>query len=237
MCTVTYLPIEHQQFLFTSNRDESPQRAANSIQRSIISNGKTLLYPQDRQAKGTWIAISDTGQLVCILNGAFVRHQRRASYRMSRGLMALQFFDHQDAPHFFAAFDFMDIEPFTMIIYDQGLLYDLHWDEADPHVRPLDPAASHIWSSCTLYTPELQAKREQWFADWQRQQEHYTSENITNFHRTGGEKDPENDLVMSRYGLVQTTSITHVKAEKDAYTMEYHNLLTGQVAQQQLKGH
>lgn len=236
MCTVTYLPITHQQFLFTSNRDESPQRAASNIQRTI-SNGKTLLYPQDSQAKGTWIAFSDTRQLVCILNGAFERHQRKAAYRMSRGLMALQFFEYQDATHFFDAFNFTGMEPFTMIIYDQDKLYDLHWDEVDTNVRLLDPDTSHIWSSSTLYTSELQTKREQWFANWRAQQTVYTSENITRFHRTGGENDPENDLVMNRHGLVQTTSITHIQVNREAFSMKYHNLLTDNMEEEQLALH
>lgn len=233
MCTVTYLPRGEDQFLFTSNRDEAPSRAASAIQRSL-SKGKTLLYPQDSQAKGTWIAISDANQLVCILNGAFERHQRKPSYRMSRGIMALQFFEAENAEAFFKTFTFEGMEPFTMIIYDNGQLYDLHWDENDPNIRLLDPGKSHIWSSCTLYTPELQAKREQWFAEWMEGSPAFTSESITRFHETGGENDPENDLVMSRYGMVQTTSITHINKQKTLSLMQYHNLLNGQVEEQEV---
>lgn len=233
MCTVTYLPLPEEQFLFTSNRDESPLRAASNIQRSFTA-GKTLLYPQDSYAKGTWIAIADTRQLVCILNGAFVKHKHQPPYRMSRGLMALQFFDYADADHFFKEFAFKGMEPFTMIIYDQGKLYTLYWDETTPHIKLLDPQQTHIWSSSTLYPPALQTKRAQWFANWEAQQDGYTSASIMDFHRTGGEHDPENDLVMNRQGIVQTTSITHIVAGKETYQMQYNNLLDGNTEEQSL---
>lgn len=226
MCTVTYLPTDNDSFLFTSNRDEAPSRAASGIQSRAI-NGKQVFFPQDELAQGTWIASSNNHQLVCILNGAFVVHQRNPPYRMSRGLMALQFFEYANADHFFYDFQFEGLEPFTFIIYDQGKLYDLHWDENDPNVRELAIDQPHIWSSATLYEPERQQQRAQWFAQWQQKQATFESQNILDFHQNAGEGDPAYNLVMNRFGIVQTTSITHLQQSPDSIRMEYFNLLHG----------
>lgn len=224
MCTVTYLPKGDDHFLFTSNRDEAPNRNAIGIT-SEQRGSKTLLFPRDATANGTWIAVSDANQLVCILNGAFVKHKHRPPYRLSRGLMALQFFEYDDAPQFFEEFEFEGMEPFTMIIYDKGKLYDLHWDESDPNIRSLDTTESHIWSSSTLYTPEYQEKREQWFADWKADHPIYTKAGILDFHQHAGEGDPWNDVVMNRMGMIQTVSITSIVKYPEKLEMEYRNLL------------
>lgn len=233
MCTVTFLPTGPDEFLFTSNRDESPLRIASTIQQ-VISGGKLLLYPQDSLAKGTWIAVSDHNQLVCILNGAFQRHRHRPPYRLSRGVMALQFFQFDDAKQFAQSFDFQGMEPFTMVVYDQGQLYDLRWDEQKLHLRELPVAEPHLWSSPTLYDQNWQAKRQEWFQDWLQQQSSFTSEDILHFHHTGGEGDPENDLIMNRLNMVRTTSITHIVKNHRDITLRYKGLLTNKTEQQHL---
>ena len=83
MCTVTFVPTASG-FVFTSNRDEDPKRAATQLVEE--RRGDLLVtFPQDAAAKGTWIAFSDKDQFSCILNGAFEPHQRRENYSMSRG--------------------------------------------------------------------------------------------------------------------------------------------------------
>ena len=127
MCTVTYIPQGKNEFILTQNRDESPNRPADILVKAN-RNGKEILFPQDAGAGGTWIAISDSNQLIAVLNGAFSKHSHEPPYRKSRGIMALEFFDFSDAEHFFRAFDFEGIEPFTMVIYDDGKLFDFRWD-------------------------------------------------------------------------------------------------------------
>ena len=167
MCTVTYIPTGKNKFIFTSNRDEAPKRSATGMVEKKI-DGKALLYPQDALANGTWISISDKNQLVCILNGAFVKHKHRPPYRLSRGIMALDFFSYSTANDFFGKFDFEGIEPFTMIVFDDGKLYEFRWDEKEKHIAQLDISKQYIWASSTLYSEEWQAKRKEWFEDWKK---------------------------------------------------------------------
>ena len=158
MCTVTYIPTGKNKFIFTSNRDEAPKRSATGMVEKDI-DGKVLLFPQDALANGTWISISNKNQLVCILNGAFIKHKHRPPYRLSRGIMALEFFNYPNATDFFKKFNFDGIEPFTMIIFDDGDLYEFRWDEKEKHIAQLDISKQYIWASCTLYTEEWQEKR------------------------------------------------------------------------------
>ena len=113
MCTVTYLPTNDGDFIFTSNRDEDPRRAVGDLQHINSPEGKKLLLPKDR-AGGSWIALSQTGRLACILNGAFTKHQRKLSYRKSRGLILIDFFDWPDALSFWQDYNLIKIEPFTL---------------------------------------------------------------------------------------------------------------------------
>lgn len=152
MCTVTFVPTASG-FVFTSNRDEDPKRAATQLVEE--RRGDLLVtFPQDAAAKGTWIAFSDKDQFSCILNGAFEPHQRRENYSMSRGAMALAYFDYPTIDAFMDAFNFDGIEPFTLLLYNAGDFCELKWDEAELHVRKLSTKDIHLWSSCTLYTQE-----------------------------------------------------------------------------------
>jgi len=228
MCTVTYIPTGKNKFIFTSNRDEAPKRSATGIVEKEI-DGKALLYPQDALANGTWISISNKNQLVCILNGAFVRHERKLPYRLSRGIMALDFFSYSTAEDFFEKFDFKGIESFTMIIFDDGKLYEFRWDEKRKHIFPLDISEKYIWSSCTLYTEEWQAKRRTWFEDWKKKNQTITQTAVLDFHKNGGEGHPNFDIVMRWKDIVRTTSITSISKDEKEMSMRYEDLLTSEI--------
>ncbi len=86
MCTVTYLPIGNDQFILTSNRDESPMRKTIAPKK-YDEQGIALVYPKDELAGGTWIGLSEKNRLVCLLNGGFEIHERKGPYAMSRGLI------------------------------------------------------------------------------------------------------------------------------------------------------
>jgi len=224
MCTVTYLPLGKDQFVLTSNRDESPRRQPEGI---FKNEERGLIYPKEPSQGGTWIAASDNGRLLCLLNGAFVKHKHQPPYKRSRGLLVLDFFDYKDAPSFFENYDFEGIEPFTLVIYDRGNLYQLRWDEKKVHVKELMPTEAYIWSSATLYPAPIQEQRAGWFTDWKCQQGSYRPESAWQFHQEGGKGDIENGLVMYRNdGIVQTVSHTQVTLERDHFKMRYYDRLS-----------
>jgi uncharacterized protein with NRDE domain len=152
MCTVTFVPTE-EGFVFSSNRDEDPQRAAQNLVEDERGDLK-VYFPQDKGASGTWFAYSNADQFACVLNGAFEPHQRKEFYTMSRGIMALAYFDYTTIDEFINTFNFEGMEPFTLILYNKGDFKELKWDEVELHVRSLSVQDIHLWSSATLYNQE-----------------------------------------------------------------------------------
>lgn len=231
MCTVTFLPISKNKFILTSNRDESAARSPENIS-WLEENGQTVIFPRDKGAGGTWIATSSQNKLVCLLNGAFDRHDRNPPYERSRGIMVLAFFQYATAEVFFSEFNFEGMESFTMIIYDNGQLWDFRWDERlqKKFIKSLATNEYHIWSSATLYEKPVQRKREQWLAEWLVDRTDFSSAAILELHKKGGEGDPSIDFMMNRYNyLVQTVSITQVTGSRDRMEMFYHDLIRGKV--------
>ncbi|AUC86091.1 hypothetical protein CW731_12720 [Polaribacter sp. ALD11] len=91
MCTVTYLLLGNNNFILTSNRDETPLRKTIPP-KEYLENGVELTYPKDEIARGIWIGLSDKKRLVCLLNGGFVAHKRKLPYKMSRGIVVKKIF-------------------------------------------------------------------------------------------------------------------------------------------------
>lgn len=224
MCTVSYISKGKNQFILTSNRDENATRSPQNITR-VEENGIELLFPRDNAAGGTWIAVSNTNKVICLLNGAYEQYKRQLPYRTSRGLMALHFFQLPDAQTFFDTFEFEGMEPFTMVTYDDGDLWDVRWDGTKLHKTPLDTEGKYIWASATLYDETAKTKRQKWFAEWQENRTDFSLEAIYKFHRYTGDGDEWNDLVMNRFGLVQTVSITQIIKEEESIEMQYNDLL------------
>ena len=234
MCTVTYIPKDSRGFILTSNRDEQASRSAKKLIRRKELH-QEIIFPQDAKAGGTWIAISSNDKMVCLLNGAFVKHKHQPPYRRSRGLMVLDFFTYLDANTFFAKYEFQGMEPFTMIIYDQGKLIEARWNEEKLHFSTLDIHKSYIWSSATLYSEEVKSKREQWFEHWKNTTPIIDKENILDFHYHAGDGNPYNDVIMNRNGIVQTVSITSIEKGEQFLKMDYQDLLDGNKLQDEIK--
>jgi Transport and Golgi organisation 2 len=224
MCTVTYIPQPGGHFVLTSNRDENAARSPQSLDNEVI-DGARLVFPRDTGAGGTWIVASDTNRVVCLLNGAFVKHKHLPPYKRSRGLMVLDFFRFATAGDFFEKYDFDGIEPFTLIVVDDGQPFELRWDEQQANVRQLDPQGHYLWSSATLYPGEVGELRQQWFRDWLAGREDFSPAAILDFHQTGGQGDDWNGFIMNREGRVQTVSITQVVKNEVGIGLTYNDLL------------
>ena len=228
MCTVTYLPLGNNEFILTSNRDETPMRKTIPPT-DYDEQGVALVYPKDEIAGGTWVGLSEKKRLVCLLNGGFELHQRKGPYRMSRGLIVKKILAIQDAVSFIEDFDFENIEPFTLILVDwnrQLATYELVWDGLEKHFHKI-PQEPRIWSSATLYTSEMKQLRMDWFATWLQANEVFQQQRIIDFHSATDLGTPETSLKMKR-NFVETVSITSIKKEAEL-SMVYHDILKGKI--------
>jgi len=226
MCTVTFIPSRHQ-VCFTSNRDENTLRA-RAIYPEVyrFSTGK-ILFPKDADAGGTWIAVHENGDAVVFLNGGITKHIPNPPYRKSRGLILLELIDSSGPFDVFQSLNLKRIEPFTAIIWQAGNLYECRWDGSAKYVVQPDHSVPHIWSSVTLYGPEVIARREQWFREWLNEHPDPTREDILKFHQFTGDGDSRNDLRMNRDGETFTVSITSLQIDSSGSSIKYLDLRTG----------
>lgn len=225
MCTVTYLPLEKENFIFTSNRDETPLRKTIAPKK-YIENEVELTYPKDEIAGGTWIGISDKKRLVCVLNGGFEKHIRKLPYKMSRGVVVKKVLKQDDALQFINHFDFDDIEPFTLIFVEWKTnlnAYELVWDGSKKHFSKLKNEPK-IWSSSTLYTNEMKKQRQEWFATWLAKNKNYTQKAILDFHTNKDLGTKETSPKMKRK-FVETVSTTSVIKKEDEISMQYFDFI------------
>ena len=69
MCTVTYIPRGKNQFILTSNRDENHSRNTSLLETRLLGT-QPVSFPVDPISGGSWIAISQSNRVACILNAA-----------------------------------------------------------------------------------------------------------------------------------------------------------------------
>ncbi len=221
MCTVTYLPLGNNDFILTSNRDENPLRKTIPPA-SYKENGVELLYPKDELAGGTWIGLSEKKRLVCLLNGGFEKHQRNEYYKMSRGVIVKSMLKSDDFIDFVKKYDFMEIEPFTIVLVDWNNeleTYELVWDGTEKYFTKLSQEAK-IWSSSTLYTEEMKGLRRNWFADWLDNNRKFCQAEILEFHQSTDLGTQETSIKMKR-PFIETVSVTSIKKENKKIGITY----------------
>ena len=229
MCTVTIIPKGKNDFVLISNRDEAPNRISLTPDFYIINKTK-VLFPKDELSGGTWIGLSEKNRMICVLNGGFVYHERKSEYRLSRGIVAKDFMITDALETTVDAYNFKNIEPFTMVIADWNTnlkFYELVWDGTEKHFTQL-PLEPKIWSSSTLYSEAMKAERLQWFNKF-KVENNLDANSLLHFHKTAGKDNDDYGVVMNR-GFVKTTSITQVEKREDVVDMHYESLLNNSVA-------
>lgn len=223
MCTVTIIPLENNDFVLTSNRDEAPNR--KSLEPNTYEyKGENLIFPKDEQSEGSWIGLSENKRLICLLNGGFEIHKRQPEYRLSRGVVVKDLLVSEDIEQAVEDYDLDDIEPFTIVVveWESDLkFYELVWDGFKKHFQKL-ALQPKIWSSSTLYNKTMRNERKQWFDDF-IQGENLNADKMFKFH-TETEKDNMNYGVIMDRGFVKTTSITRVIKSNDVVNMRYFDL-------------
>jgi hypothetical protein len=223
MCTVTFIPAKENIYL-TSNRDEHFTRSPAIFPEKYANDASEIIYPKDKDAGGSWVAMKSSGDAAVLLNGAFTKHVRTHSYRKSRGLVFVEIIKSSHPDIYFDQMELDGIEPFTMVIFFNRRLCEFRWNGNEKYTLHLDPSISHMWSSVTLYNETARSKRKSWFNDWQRSTKNINSESILNFHRSAGADDPENGLIINRDGKICTVSITSIKLSQSDASMTYVDL-------------
>lgn len=224
MCTVTYIPLSHDAFILTSNRDETPMRKTIPPQ-TYAEEGVQITYPKDQLAGGTWIGVSSKNRVICLLNGAFEKHKRKSSYRLSRGVVVKKLLTCDDVLAAIHDFNFIDIEPFTLVSVDWSdgrKATEFVWDGQQKHIKELGDE-SYIWSSSPLYDSHMREERHSWFYNFIASHPNISQKDAIAFHQSEQKNDRKNSILMKRLFVetVSTTSIYKTKNEIELFYIDY----------------
>lgn len=222
MCTVSYIPLADG-YLLTSSRDELINRETLPPM-TYPHSGNNITYPKDVRSGGTWIAGSNNETAVCLLNGAFEKHQKKPTQVISRGEMVIKFLEYDDFDVFIDKFDLNQVEPFTFLILKGRLFYELKWNGDSTFLNKLDIEKPKIWSSPTLYTPEQRIVREKWFYQWLISNSGQPDFDMMGFHNKQHGDDKTFDILMQRPNGMQTVSITQIHNSRFTPSMIYYDL-------------
>lgn len=229
MCTVTFISVDDRVFI-TSNRDESPGRHAENLVTKHLTADQAIHFPLDETSGGSWVALADQGRAVCLLNGGYESFIPDPPYRLSRGLIVLEAAATNEPEHFLTSFPLNDIAPFTLLVYEHPVLWELVWDGTHKHIQQVSADQPMIWSSATLYPPDVRAWRKSLFEEWLNETSERNRESIISFHQMAN-GDSENDFIMNRNEVVKTLSITSIDLSDDVGSIYHLELATGSAAE------
>lgn len=224
MCTVSFVAT-NDKIIITSNRDEKTVRPSAIPPRNYTLNGKKLIFPKDPKAGGTWFVANADGTILVLLNGADEKHEVQFPYRKSRGLIVLDMISSFSPKDFWTEIDLENIEPFTLVLFQNNALFQLRWNGKEKETTSLDIYQNHIWSSSTLYSSSIREKRANWFHDFMNQNPEISESKMHDFHRYTEEENDENGLVINRNDEMKTLSITQSVIEKNKVAILHYDLI------------
>ncbi len=222
MCTVLFIPDSNKQY-FASLRDESTERP-QAIPPEIYQVSKTnYLMPKDALAGGTWIGLNEYENVIILLNGGFQNHNKKERYRKSRGQIVNELLQTSLPVVEWHLMDFEEIEPFTLVVWSNHILFELVWDGFQKHRKRLDASIAHIWSSSTLYDLQSKLKREEMFQNWIAMRPPISKLSVLNFFKSA--TDAQNGFIINRNEKVKTLSYSFIELSgSDTGILDYYDL-------------
>jgi len=226
MCTVTYIPKEEGGFILTQNRDEDVKRSISTPPIQLKINGIKHLFPVDPQGKGTWIGISEEGRVASLLNGGSEPHTRKQTYRHSRGKVIMDYFSYPSFKVFYDQYNFKDLEPFTLLVFEEGQIFELIVNESDRKLNEISSKQPYIYSSSSLYSKSRIEDRRLNFLEWYYAQKQISQYEILNYHsQLHFEDELDKSLIIGEFILntVSTTSINFSEKVADIFYQDHFN--------------
>lgn len=227
MCTVSFVNVSNK-IIITSNRDEKIIRPSAIPPRNYNVNGKNVIYPKDSKAGGTWYIVDEKGIVLVLLNGADEKHQVESSYRKSRGLIVLELIGNNSPKDFWNEINLENIEPFTLVLFQENQLFQLRWNGREKEKLNLDTNKKHIWSSSTLYSSDIRKERADLFYSFFEGKVSLSESDMYQFHRYANKENKENGLVINRNDEMKTLSITQSVIELNKVAILHYDLIANQ---------
>ncbi len=227
MCTVIYIPQINKK-IFASLRDENPNRHTVSTPTTFIAETTTYISPTDPMGGGSWVGINNKGNVIILLNGGFVKHEQHSKYKKSRGLIVKELLENETPIFEWMMMELNDIEPFSLVVYTEDMLFQLVWDGKEKHKLRLNELSCHIFSSSTLYTPIAKNFREELFKKMIENSDAITEESLLNFFKSND--DPENGFLINRNEKVKTLSLSYIEVNNQYLCLSYHDFINDTIS-------
>lgn len=224
MCTVSFV-YANNSFLLTSNRDEKVTRPSAIEPKIYQTETKKIIYPKDAKAGGTWFVVDEFGNTIILLNGGRTKHITKDKYRLSRGVIVLELISSNAIVATWETIDLTDIEPFTLVVLENKKPYQLQWSGDEKSKIELDVNQRYIWSSSTLYTPDIQHQRAEWFFQYMNENLEISAEKMKFFHKNTEPKDAKNGLIINRDNLYKTLSVTQTIISENSISVNHSDLI------------
>ncbi len=224
MCTVSFIN-NKEEIIITANRDENKRRSIALPPKTYLLNQRMVTFPMDPKGGGTWFAFNDLCTVVVLLNGADKKHIPKPSYKKSRGLVVLDLISAEDTLNTWKSINLVDIEQFTIVLFEDHKLYQLQWNGIAKNVKTLDNQKKYIWSSSTLYSKEIINQIQQWFNDFLKNKKELKPETILDFHSKTNSEDKINGLIINRDNLLITVNITQLVVQQKLATLKHFDLI------------
>ncbi len=207
--------------IIASLRDESPLRQA-SVPPAVFEGADTrYIMPLDPLGGGSWIGMNDRNTAMILLNGAFEKHISLPPYVMSRGLVVKKLLDSSLPVVDWLLMPMAGVEPYTLIVFTDGLLFRLTWDGVEKHRQPLDVNTCHIFSSATLYDAEARLQRAHLFHNWMAMRPPVDKLSLLDFFNSVD--DSMNGFIINRE-KVKTLSYSCINLDNAAPQFHYYDL-------------
>ncbi len=224
MCTVSFV-YANDSFLLTSNRDEKITRPSAIEPKIYQTESKKIIYPKDAKAGGTWFVVDEFGNAIILLNGGKTKHIAKEKYRLSRGVIVLELMTSNAIVSTWKTIDLTDIEPFTLLVLEDKKPYQLQWSGEEKSTDKLEINQTYIWSSSTLYTPEIQQQRAEWFGEYMSENQEVSAEKMKFFHKNTEPKDAKNGLIINRDNIYKTLSVTQAVITSNSVFVNHSDLI------------
>lgn len=224
MCTVSFV-YANNSFLLTSNRDEKITRPSAIEPLIYEGKNKKIIYPKDAKAGGTWFVVDEFGNAIILLNGGKFTHVSTGNYRLSRGIIVLELMNSNAIVATWKTIDLSNIEPFTLLVLEDKKPYELQWSGAEKSTRVLEIDQVYIWSSSTLYAPDIQKERAEWFKKFMANNPEVTASTMQHFHKNTAPTDNQNGLIINRDNLYKTLSVTQTIISDQSIVVNHSDLI------------
>ncbi len=230
MCTVVFIPFQGHYFM-ASLRDEHPKRIKANLPVLAISKQQKYMAPIDPTGGGSWLGINEYGSVVILLNGGFENHTKKSSYAKSRGKIVTELLSVKHIITYWETIDLINMEPFTLIVWSNKMLWQLVWDGNKKYQINVDSYTSHIWSSSTLYTEIEKNERHVIFNKWINQSSVIDKSSLLNFFTN--ERNSTESIFIRNSKEIKTHSYSFIEIEaEENICIYYHDLSEGTMDRQ-----